>query len=106
MANNYIYEGQTHLRIQMEGCGDLTGLSDCFIKYGIINSDKTVTYVGSFDATVLGLPTAGIIYYDLGYEDIITPGAYTWWAYITFPDGTVSITRAIPQTIKSEGEFA
>ena len=102
----YIFEGQTNIRIRFTGCGDLTGATECLIKYGTIGIDnQTVTYAGSWTATVEGLATAGTIYYDLDYEDNLPDAKYSFWPYITFSDGRVSIGKGVVQTVKEEGAW-
>jgi len=101
----YYFENQTNLKIRFSGCGNLTGNTECLIKYGTVSDDNEITYVGAWVATVEGAATGGIIYYELDYEDILPEGKYTFWPYITFSDGRVSIGKAVRQTIKEEGEY-
>ena len=101
----YVFEDQTNIRIRFTGCGDLTSNTECLIKYGTVDDNNIITYIGSWTATVEGAVTAGIIYYDLDYEDGLPAGKYTFWPHITFSDGTMSIGKAVRQTIKEEGEW-
>ena len=103
MAIYYIYENQNNLRIRLSGCGSLAGAETAEICYGTIDSDGDTTYVGKWTATIEDA-TTGIIYADLESDDSLNAGDYAFWAKITFSDDRVSVSKAVKQTVRSEGE--
>lgn len=94
-----IYVNQTRLAIQADTKIDLTGWDSALIKY-----EKPDHTQGSFVATVPE-PTSGIVEYDIASaDDIDQAGPWTFWAYVTFLDGTEIAGEPHTRLIREQGK--
>lgn len=91
-----IYKNQTNIRLIVTTGVDITDAQATKIKY-----QKPDGTTGQFDATPSD-DTKGIIYYDLGSALNII-GRYTFWAYITFSDGSSAPGQPFDVIVREEG---
>lgn len=93
MAEFLIKKGDTlpHLRMALAVDGVPLDLTDCTVNFKMRPADGGTLLV-SEDATIIGLPTDGVVEYAwIDGIDTVTPGRYdAEWTVFT-PDGTVTV---------------
>jgi len=97
MAN--YFKGQTNLRIELETNVDLTSAT-LAIKYMTPKGGTP----GSWVATINGSDNSKMYYDADSANDLDAHGEWTFWAHVTFADGTIGIGSAVKQIIKHEGQ--
>lgn len=93
-----VYKGQTAVTITATVKQDVTGAT-CLIKYKKPSRDT-----GSFAATIITAATGVIRYTASSISDLDESGIWTFWAHITFSDGTIAAGEAYTRTIYAEGK--
>jgi len=93
-----IYVGQTALTIRLTVGQDITGAT-CLVKYR--KPDGTE---GQWSASIVTESTGEIGYTMADADQLDQSGLWTFWAYVTFSDGTVAPGEPIEKYVYSQGE--